>query len=173
MSYETDPAAPVGCDGVTGQPPADVMIVSIGRLHDGQDGPHADILQRASIALDLRTAFRDPHVDPALRGLTAHDQAVRDAVMATPGIREVVSATALQIEGYLCGPTRAPLTVVTQCAGGRHRAATTAMALAAVVSGDIDQARSYGLAPAAQAFTRRHLTVDLIHRDLDRPVVDR
>jgi hypothetical protein len=63
--------------------------------------------------------------------------------------------------------------VVTQCAGGRHRAATTAMALASVVSGDVDQAREYGLAVSAQAFTQRRLTVELIHRDLDRPVVDR
>jgi hypothetical protein len=161
------------CDRVVAQPPADVTIVSIGRLHDGQDHPHADILQRATIALDLRFAFRDPHINPGLRGLTAHDQAVRDTVMDTPGVREVVAATALQIKGYLHGPTPAPLMVVTQCAGGRHRAATTAMALASVVSGDVDQAREYGLAVSAQAFTQRRLTVELIHRDLDRPVVDR
>ncbi|WP_185909309.1 hypothetical protein [Streptomyces sp. WAC01280] len=47
------------------------------------------------------------------------------------------------------------------------------MALAAVVSGDVDQAAEYGLAIPAQAFTRHQLTVDLIHRDLDRDVVDR
>ncbi|WP_443080355.1 hypothetical protein [Streptomyces sp. SP18BB07] len=43
--------------------------------------------------------------------------------MDTPGVREVLAATALQAQGYLSGPTAAPLTVVTQCAGGRHRAA--------------------------------------------------
>ncbi|MFF0746616.1 hypothetical protein ACFYVL_40130 [Streptomyces sp. NPDC004111] len=79
----------------------------------------------------------------------------------------------LQIEAYLARPTPAPITVVTQCVGGRHRAATTALALRAVVSGDVVQAALYGLAEAAQEFTDRHLTVDLVHRDLDKDVVDR
>ncbi|WP_229859769.1 hypothetical protein [Streptomyces poonensis] len=61
---------------------------------------------------------------------------------------------------------------MTQCAGGRYRAATTAMALRAVVAGDVEQAAVYGLA-AAQQFAGRHLVVDLVHRDLDKDVVDR
>ncbi|WP_435246427.1 RapZ C-terminal domain-containing protein [Streptomyces sp. NRRL F-5630] len=155
------------------QAPADVTVVSIGRLHDDAGGAWADVLERATIALDLRAHFRDPHVRADLRHLTAHDQAVRDAVMTTPGVREVLAATALQIQGYLAGPTAAPITVVTQCAGGRHRAATTALALHAVVSGDIESATAYGLADAAEAFTGRALTVDLVHRDLDKDVVTR
>ncbi|WP_248283049.1 hypothetical protein [Streptomyces sp. RLA2-12] len=98
---------------------------------------------------------------------------VRDTVMNTPGVRQVLAATALQVQGYLAGPTAAPLTVVTQCAGGRHRAATTAMALRAVVAGDVEQAAAYGLADAAEEFADRDLVVDLVHRDLDKDVVDR
>lgn len=169
MTHETDLAEAKG----VAQPPADVTIVSIGRLHDDADGEHADILTRATITLDLRRHFRDPHIHADLRQLTAHDQAVRDTVMDTPGMRRLLTATVQQIEGYLAGPTTVPVTVVTQCAGGRHRAAATAMALRAVVSGDVEEATTYGLAVAAQAFTDRHLTVELIHRDLDKPVVER
>ncbi|MCG0065997.1 P-loop ATPase [Streptomyces tricolor] len=158
-----------GCDGRCGPAPADqadetprpdVTIVSIGRLHDEDEGEWVDVLQCATIALDLRQ-------------LTAHDKVVRDTVMDTPGVREVLAATALQVQGYLAGPTAAPLTVVTQCAGGRHRAATTAMALRAVVAGDVAEAAAYGLAEAAKPFADRDLVVDLVHRDLDKDVVDR
>ncbi|MEV7238551.1 hypothetical protein AB0N06_32825 [Streptomyces sp. NPDC051020] len=100
--------------------------------------------------------FCDPHVHADLRQLTAHDQVVRDTVMDTPGVRQV-----------LAGPTAAPLTVVTQCAGGRHRAATTAMALRAVVAGDVEQAAAYGLADVAKQFADRDLVVDLVHRGMN------
>ncbi|MFI5987128.1 hypothetical protein ACIBEA_40465 [Streptomyces sp. NPDC051555] len=161
-------------DRIVAQTPADVTIVSVGRLHDDVEGEYADVLQEATIAVDLRVHFRDPHsLSQEMRELTAHDQAVRDTVMSTPGIRDVLSATALQIAGYLAGPSSAPITVVTQCAGGRHRAATTAMALRAVVSGDVEQAAAYGLADSAKTFTERRLVVELVHRDLDKAVVDR
>lgn len=161
-------------DRVIAQPPdPDVTIVSIGRLHDTEESEYADILQHATVAIDLRFHFRDPHVSPDLRELTAHNQIVVDTVMNTPGVREVLAATAQQIQAYLTGPTKAPITVVTQCAGGRHRAAVTAMALHTVVGGDVDQAAAYGLAESAQAFVDRDLVVKLTHRDLARPVVQR
>ncbi|MFG2457023.1 hypothetical protein ACGFWE_08135 [Streptomyces sp. NPDC048523] len=50
--------------------------------------------------------------------------------------------------------------------GGRHRAATTAMALRAVVAGDVEQAAAYGLADVAEQFADRPLVVELAHRDL-------
>ncbi|MGW1043696.1 RapZ C-terminal domain-containing protein [Streptomyces sp. NPDC002547] len=160
-------------DRIVAQAPADVTVVSIGRLHDDVEGPYADVLQHADIALRLTRHFRDPHVRADLRELTAHDQVVRDTVMNTPGVREVLAATALQVQGYLAGPTAAPIIVVTQCAGGRHRAATTALALRAVVSGDVESAAAYGLADAAKPFAERRLAVDLVHRDLDKAVVAR
>ncbi|MFD8221098.1 hypothetical protein ACFV2U_47455 [Streptomyces sp. NPDC059697] len=52
-----------------------------------------------------RRHFRDPHVR-GLRQLTAHDQIVRDTVMNTPGVRQVLAATALQVQGY--SPGRRP-----------------------------------------------------------------
>jgi hypothetical protein len=160
-------------DRVVAQAPADVTVVSIGRLHDDVEGEWADVLQRADIALDLRRHFRDPHIRADLRQLTARDKVVRDTVRDTPGVLQVLAATALQIQGYLAGPTAAPITVVTQCAGGRHRAAYAAMALRAVVAGDVEEAAEYGLAEAAKEFTDRRLAVDLVHRDLDKDVVAR
>lgn len=156
------------------EPPVpDVTIVSVGRLHDDKESAYAAVLQNATIALDLRRHFRDPHISADLRELTAHDQVVRDTVIKTPGIRQLLAATALQIGGYLAGPTAAPMTVVTQCAGGRHRAAATAMVLHAIVSGDIAKAAEYGLQDSAKAFDGRGLVVELVHRDLDRDVVER
>ncbi|MFJ1549803.1 hypothetical protein [Streptomyces sp. NPDC088246] len=112
-----------GCDArrdtVVAQPSADVTFVSIGRLHDEEESEYADVLQRADIALDLRRNFRDPHkLGNDMRQMTAHDQVVRDTVMDIPGVHQVLAVTALQIDGFLAGPTAAPLTVVTQCAGG-------------------------------------------------------
>ncbi|WP_037802786.1 RapZ C-terminal domain-containing protein, partial [Streptomyces resistomycificus] len=58
---------------------ATVTVVSFGYLHDAP--PAADL------TVDLRHHFRDPHVSPELRYMTAKDREVRDAVMGTPGIR--------------------------------------------------------------------------------------
>ncbi|WP_415926057.1 hypothetical protein [Streptomyces sp. AK02-04a] len=87
-----------------------MTVVSIGWVHDDEEAEYAGILQRADIAIDLRRHFRDPHVRADLRQLTAHDQVVRDTVMNTLGARQVLAATALQVQGYLAGPTAAPLT---------------------------------------------------------------
>ncbi|MET9959407.1 hypothetical protein ABZ128_10045 [Streptomyces sp. NPDC006326] len=98
-----------GRDRVVAQPPADVTIVSVGRLHDAEESEHADVLQRATIALDLRRHFSDPHkLSKEMQQLTAHDQVVRDTVMSTAGIREVLAATALQVAGYLAGREHRP-----------------------------------------------------------------
>lgn len=118
-----------------------VEIISFGYLHG--EAPHAHLV------LDLRTHFRDPHVDPALRYLTARDVEVRDAVLRTPGIRALVDATAAAVRAYQDGPTPAPITVAVGCAGGRHRAATVAMELASQTSATV------------------------VHRDLIKPVVER
>ncbi|MFF2613440.1 ATPase [Kitasatospora sp. NPDC058046] len=123
-----------------------IEIVSFGYLH--AEPPSA------TLTLDLRRHFRDPHVDPALRRQTAHDLPVRQAVLATPGIRELIASTALLADAYDAGPTEAPLTIAIGCAGGRHRAATVAMAL-------------------ARRLAKTGATVRLTHRDLDKPVVDR
>jgi UPF0042 nucleotide-binding protein len=110
----------------------------------------------AEITLDLRRHFRDPHIDPALKNLTAYDESVRKAVRNTPGIMELVTATAAAVEAYLAGPSAAdlPLRVAVGCVGGRHRAGSVAEELWAALS------------------VRGH-DVRIEHRDLDRPVIER
>ncbi|MFJ6775849.1 ATPase [Kitasatospora sp. NPDC091257] len=125
----------------------EIRVVSFGYLHGA---PPAF----AQLVLDLRAHFRDPHVDPALRHMTADDLPVRRAVLATPGIRELITATALLADAYDAGPAEAPLTIAVGCAGGRHRAATVAMAL-------------------TKRLGKTGTAVRLAHRDLAKPVVER
>ncbi|MEU1419523.1 RNase adapter RapZ [Kitasatospora sp. NPDC005751] len=124
-----------------------INVISFGYLHGA---PPPD----ATLVLDLRHHFRDPHVDPALRHQTAHDLPVRQAVMGTAGIHAAIVGAALLVDALDAGPSTAPVTIAVGCAGGRHRAATVAMTLA-------DRLRKDG--------TR----VTLTHRDLDKPVVER
>lgn len=125
-----------------------IVITSFGYLHG--EAPAADI------TLDLRRHFRDPHFIPELKYRTARSQAVRDAVLATPGISALIAATVAAAQAYLAGPSAAEhaLRIAAGCSGGRHRAATVA----------------------------EHLCVELLalgfdvrveHRDLDKPVVER
>lgn len=126
-----------------------ITITSFGYGHpDGQPTAH--------ITLDLRQHFRDPHVDPALRYLTAEDQPVRNAVLETGGITELIAATARLTVCYEMGPGSDDhdLTIAVGCAGGRHRAPTVASAL-------------------ARALRREDYDVAVLHRDLHRDVIDR
>ncbi|MFE1786474.1 ATPase [Streptomyces sp. NPDC059506] len=126
-----------------------VTVTSFGYLH----GPAPE----AHIVLDLRKHFRDPHVSPELRHLTADDRAVREAVLRTPGILPLIDATAAAVRAYQGGPSAGPVTVAVGCAGGRHRAATVARTLAlALTDADADAE-----------------DVTVVDRDLHRPVVAR
>lgn len=123
-----------------------VDIVSFGYLHGNPPAAH--------IALDLRHHFRDPHISPELRHMTAHDSEVRQAVYATPGIPALIEATADAIVAFSHGPSAGTVRVAVGCAGGRHRAAAVAMAL-------------------QTALAAEGVTATVAHRDLDKPVVDR
>ncbi|MFD8598391.1 ATPase [Kitasatospora sp. NPDC059646] len=131
-----------------------INVVSFGYLH-GDPPP-------AHLVLNLTKHFRDPHVSPALRYMDANDLPVRQAVLATPGVRELICAASLLVDAYDVGPVDAPLTVAVDapltvavgCAGGRHRAATVAMAL-------------------ADRLGKTGIPVHLEHRDLAKPVVER
>ncbi|MEU3293429.1 RNase adapter RapZ [Streptomyces longwoodensis] len=123
-----------------------VEIVSFGYLHDAPPAAH--------LTIDLRHHFRDPHVSPELRYMTAEDAPVRAAVLGTPGITALVDATATAVTAFASGPSAGTVTVADGCAGGRHRAPTFALALA-------ERLRSEG-----------H-RVTVAHRDLHRPVVHR
>ncbi|MFC6081666.1 RapZ C-terminal domain-containing protein [Sphaerisporangium aureirubrum] len=132
--------------GSPSMPSAAVEIVSFGYLH-GEPPP-------AHLIVDLRHHFKDPHVSPELRCMTAHDEPVRATVLGTPGITHLVQATASAVLAFLAGPNAGTVTVADGCAGGRHRAPTFAMAL-------------------ADLLMRMGVAVDLHHRDLSKPVVQR
>ncbi|WP_327223014.1 ATPase [Streptomyces platensis] len=123
-----------------------VDIISFGYLHGDPPAAH--------LTLDLRHHFRDPHVSPELRYMTANDRAVRQAVHNTPGIPALIEATADAIVAFLHGPSAGPVRVAVGCAGGRHRAAAVAMAL-------------------KPALADEDVTATVTHRDLDKPVVQR
>ncbi|MFC4497892.1 ATPase [Streptomyces ovatisporus] len=125
-----------------------VLITSFGYLHG--EAPEAHV------TLDLRHHFRDPHVSPELRYMTADDRPVREAVLRTPGILPLIDATAAAVRAYQAGPSTGPVTVAVGCAGGRHRAATVARTLASVLRDESEGLR-----------------VVVADRDLSRPVVQR
>lgn len=125
---------------------ATVEIISFGYLHDAPPPAH--------LTVDLRHHFRDPHVAQELRHMTADDESVRHAVLATPGIDALVLAASLAVEAFAEGPSAGPVIVAGGCAGGRHRAPTFARALADLLA-----------ASGHQATVR--------HRDMHRAVVNR
>jgi RNase adaptor protein for sRNA GlmZ degradation len=123
-----------------------IEIVSFGYLH--ADAPEADVV------LDLRRAFRDPHVDPALRQMTGRDRPVRRAVLGTRGIRRLLKATVRQVQAYDLGPSVEEIVIGSGCAGGRHRSVVVADQL-------------------ARRLRRRGYTVVVQHRDIRKPVATR
>jgi UPF0042 nucleotide-binding protein len=125
---------------------ATVEITSFGFLHAG--APEADVV------LDLRRAFRDPHVDPRLRQLTGRDRLVKRAVLRTSGVRRLLRATVRQVQAYDRGPSVDRIVIGSGCAGGRHRSVVVAEQL-------------------ARRLRRRGHTVTVTHRDLHQPVVQR
>ncbi|WDF40148.1 RNase adapter RapZ [Streptomyces sp. T12] len=125
---------------------AAVEIVSFGYLHDAPPAAH--------LIIDLRHHFRDPHMSPELRYMTADDEPVRTAVENTPGITDLVAATATAVAAFASGPSAGTVTVADGCAGGRHRAPTFARLLAE------------RLAAAGHSVT-------VSHRDMAKDVVQR
>lgn len=123
-----------------------VTVVSFGYGHGAAPLAHA--------TFDVRQHFRDPHVSPALRGLTAADQAVADAVRSTPGVPGLTGAIAAAARAFLSGPCQDQLTIAVGCVGGRHRSAVIA-------------------ADAASLLESEGVTVTLSHRDIERPVIGR
>lgn len=127
---------------------ADVVITTFGYGH----GPAPE----AGITLDLRAHFRDPQAEnPALRMMTAEHEVIRAMVLTTPGIQALVDATTAAVLAYLAGSVTEPVTVAVGCTGGRHRAPTVGAHLARALT------------------TLWSVPTALIHRDIDKPVIDR
>jgi UPF0042 nucleotide-binding protein len=129
---------------------APVTVTSFGYGHQDTDGrpvpPPA-----AHLTIDVRTHFRDPHVSPGLRHLTGTDEAVIDAVMATPGVHALIDAILDAVTAFRTAPVPSPVTVAVGCVGGRHRSVVIASFIAALLPGK----------------------VGLVHRDIARPVITR
>ncbi|MEV7023241.1 RNase adapter RapZ [Kitasatospora sp. NPDC093558] len=123
----------------------EINIVSFGYLHGAPPPAH--------LTLDLREHFNDPDRIESLRYLTAEALPVRAAVLATPGIQELIAGAAAVADAYDSGPQAAPLTIAVGCAGGRHRAATVARVL-------------------VKRLGKTGVPVHLTHRDLAKPVVE-
>jgi UPF0042 nucleotide-binding protein len=123
-----------------------IEIISFGYLHGPAPQAHA--------TFDVRHHFKDPHVDPALRHLTAADAPVMRAVLGTPGIGELAAAITAAALAYLAGPQPGPAVIAIGCAGGRHRSAALAI-------------------EAARQLRDAGIPVTLTHRDITRPVISR
>ena len=132
-------------------------VSSFGYLHGA---PPAD----ATLVIDLRDALYDPHVDPAMRQLTAQDPRVFEHVANNRRAQAVVHA-AVELANALATGARPTGTapagddeihvhIAYGCAGGRHRAAAAAIMTSAAM---------------AAAGWR----TELVHRDIDRAVVER
>jgi len=127
-----------------------VVIHSFGYLHG--DMPTGD-----GLLVDLRTALRNPHHDPAVRYLTGTDPVVRDHVLTTPGataiLRSIVHRVAALLDGY-ANRHGEHVAVFIGCQGGRHRSVAVAEEAA-------DRLRQAGIG------------VEVTHHHVDRPVIGR
>ena len=125
-----------------------LTILSFGYLHE---------VPEATVTVDVREILRDPHIDPALRNLTAYDPAVRAKVAATVGAEELArDLTALaRTLSRAARPRGRTATLAIGCAGGRHRSAALAMTIA----------ENLGFLPPE--------LLEVRHLHIDRPVVQR
>ncbi|MCZ4103207.1 RapZ C-terminal domain-containing protein [Streptomyces sp. H39-C1] len=106
--------------------PVTAVISSIGVRHDG-----AHELVTDGLYLDLRRALRNPAEDPAMRYRTGLDADVYAHVLATPGARELIARTAVQLRALADEVPRGRLVRLTvACQGGRHRSVAVAEAVA-------------------------------------------
>ena len=137
LAHDSAPGPPVE-DG----PVTTVEVISFGYGHGAPPPAH--------LTVDVRSHFRDPHVNRGLRYLTAEDPAVAEAVMGTPGIPALIDSAVAAVAAFRAAPSPGPVTVAVGCAGGRHRSA--------VIAAEV--ARRLG--PAAT----------LAHRDIARPVIE-
>lgn len=136
-----------------------VRVISFGYGHTGAlDDDGSTVLEppTAEITLDLRRCLYNPHRDPAMRYLTGLDDVVHAHVQNTPGAQLLAHNTAMAAHTLMDQARPATLTVATGCAGGRHRAVSTARTVHALLS---ELARTGGY------------RTELVHRDVHRDVL--
>jgi RNase adaptor protein for sRNA GlmZ degradation len=122
------------------------IVISFGYGH--APAPDADI------TLDARRNLRNPHHDPEMRELTGLDARVRDHVLATPGVQNLIGHATAMASDLLTDVAGQPVTVAVGCVGGRHRSVALAEEIAA-------ELRAGGVA------------VVIGHRDVHQPVIQR
>jgi len=129
-----------------------VLITTFGTLH----GPAPD--EGDALVIDLSNALRNPHHDPQMRYRTGLDPVVRHHVLATPGADRVVALNVDRIRALVTVHTLQVQPVLTRvhiaCRGGRHRSVAVAEEI-------------------ARELRREGIGVEVHHRDINRPVVER
>jgi UPF0042 nucleotide-binding protein len=125
-----------------------IRVTSFGHGHP------AGIPSGLDLVLDLRP-YRDPHVSPRMRYMTARDAEVVATVQATPGVRAALAAAVASVVALAERPDAPPVIAVgVGCTGGRHRAPAGAEVLARMAG-----ALGY--------------EVEVVHRDIDLAVLAR
>lgn len=126
--------------------PDRVSVVSFGYLHDPP--PVADLI------IDVRSYLRDPQTDPEMRQLTGLDGPVRIKVLCARGADDLVNGMVTLVGGMIeSSELNRPVTVAIGCAGGRHRSVALAVHVAELL------------------IETYNWSVDVVHRDLSKPVV--
>ncbi|WP_411095619.1 hypothetical protein [Streptomyces sp. 021-3] len=98
------------------------VIASIGVRRPG-----AHDLVTDGLYLDLRRALRNPAEDPGMRYRTGLDPDVRAHVLTTPGAREVIDRTVVQLLALADEvPVGQVVRLTVACQGGRHRSVAVA-----------------------------------------------
>ncbi|MFE3996531.1 hypothetical protein ACFXPW_33335 [Streptomyces goshikiensis] len=127
------------------------VIASIGVRHAG-----AHQLVTDGLYLDLRHKLRNPADDPGMRHRTGLDGDVYEHVLATPGARELIGRTAVQLRALAEEvPVGRLVRLTVACQGGRHRSVAVAEAIARRVWTQWDGTRG----------------VEVEHHHIDHPVL--
>lgn len=127
------------------------VIRSIGLRHHGAHELLAD-----GLYVDLRRTLRNPADDPTMRHRTGLDADVYDHVLSTPGARDLINYTAVQLRLLVDEvPVGRVARLTVACQGGRHRSVAVAEAVGRRVWAAMDG--EYG--------------VEIEHHHLDHPVL--
>lgn len=129
-----------------------VVITTYGTLH----GPAPD--EGDALTIDLSNALRNPHHDPQMRYRTGLDPVVRHHVLSTPGADRIVALNVDRIRALNTVHTMQVQPLLTRvhiaCRGGRHRSVAVAEEI-------------------ARELRREGIGVEVYHRDINKPVVER
>lgn len=126
-----------------------VLITSYGILHG--PAPERTFRGMAPVEIDVTTALRNPHEDPAMRYRTGLDADVYEHVLATPGATGILEAALAETLARFENGQEV-VEVHAYCRGGRHRSVALARAL-------------------GTALDERGIDNHVTHRDVAKPVI--